>query len=53
LGLYLDCKDNPEKKTQMVDRMFSTNGVFSEYKDWRSFLIANENIEMKEPSEKY
>jgi hypothetical protein len=42
LGLYLDCKDDDEKKRQMIDLMFTTNGIFSEYRDWTSF-IADEN----------
>jgi type II secretion system (T2SS) protein E len=47
LGLYLDCKDNPEKKTEVIDRIFSTNGVFSDYQGWRGFLIdVNEKVEM-------
>jgi hypothetical protein len=40
LGLYLDCKDDDEKKRQMIDLIFATNGVFSEYQDWTSFIIS-------------
>ena len=39
LGLYLDCKGNSQKKAEMIDRIFSTNGVFRDYQDWRGFLI--------------
>src|SRR5260370_5121176 len=42
LGLYLDCQDDDEKKRKMIDLMFGTNGIFSEYQNWTNF-IANEN----------
>jgi len=38
LGLYLDCKDDDEKKARIIDLLFATNGVFSEYQDWTKFL---------------
>lgn len=44
LGLYLDCKDNPDKKAQMIASIFSTNGVFGYYQDWRGFLKLEESI---------
>lgn len=43
LGFYLDCKDNEDKKNEMIDCMFATKGVFSEYQDWTDFLL-DENI---------
>jgi len=42
LGLYLNCRDNDEKKHIMIERIFATNGIFSEYQDWASF-ISDEN----------
>jgi len=39
LGLYLDCKDNEEKKHEMIGRMFATKGVFAEYQNWTDFLL--------------
>ncbi len=39
---YLDCQDDDEKKRKMIDLMFGTNGIFSEYQNWTNF-IANEN----------
>ena len=38
LGMYLDCKDNSKKKPEMIERMFATVGVFSEYQDWTGFI---------------
>ena len=42
LGLYLDCKDNEEKKREVIERIFITDGVFTEYQDWTSFLITED-----------
>lgn len=44
LGLYLDCKDNPDKKAQVIASIFSTSGVFGYYQDWRGFLKLEESI---------
>src|SRR5258708_6620856 len=42
LGLYLDCRDNDEKKRTMIEHIFATNGIFSDYTDWTSY-ITDEN----------
>jgi len=44
LGLYLDCKNNPDKKAQVIASIFSTSGVFGYYQDWRGFLKLEESI---------
>ncbi|MGH7800870.1 MAG: hypothetical protein ACREOW_09625 [Thermodesulfobacteriota bacterium] len=44
LGLYLDCKDNPDKKAQVIASIFSTSGVFGYYQDWRGFLKLEESV---------
>ena len=44
LGLYLDCKGNPDKKAQVIASIFSTSGVFGYYQDWRGFLKLEESI---------
>lgn len=44
LGLYFDCKDNPDKKAQVIASIFSTSGVFGYYQDWRGFLKLEESI---------
>ena len=44
LGLYIDCKDNPDKKAQVIASIFSTSGVFGYYQDWRGFLKLEESI---------
>lgn len=38
LGLYLDCKNDDVKKAEMVNRLLSTEGVFTEYQNWSDFL---------------
>lgn len=43
LGLYLDCKDHPEKKAEMVDSIFKTQGIFDSYHDWTKFLVRDES----------
>jgi hypothetical protein len=45
LGLYLDCKEDDEKKRQMIDLMFATNGIFSEYQDWTNFIADESKID--------
>jgi len=44
LGIYLDYKDNEVKKQEMIERIFATKGIFSEYQNWTDFLI-DENAE--------
>ena len=44
LGLYIDRKDNPDKKAQVIASIFSTSGVFGYYQDWRGFLKLEESI---------
>jgi len=44
LGLYLDCKNNPDKKAQVIASIFSNSGVFGYYQDWRGFLKLEESI---------
>ena len=49
LGLYLDCKDDREKRAEMVNRLFATEGVFAEYQDWSEFLTRqNETLDTRE-----
>lgn len=43
LGLYLDCKEDIEKKAKMIDLMFNTSGVFNEYQEWNKFVESENN----------
>ncbi len=43
LGMYLDCKDKPEKRAEMIKKIFDTVGEFDEYRDWSSFLVSMED----------
>jgi hypothetical protein len=43
LNLYLDCRDDPEKKDAVIGRLFSTEGVFEEYRNWPDYLTLDEN----------
>lgn len=38
LSLLLDCKVNPQKKDEIIDKIFSTNGKFADYKNWQDFV---------------
>lgn len=38
LGLYLDAQADDAKREQLVERLFSTNGLFKGYEDWSQFL---------------
>lgn len=49
LGLYLDCKDDDQKKHEMIDLMFATNGIFSKYQDWTNFIADESKIEALAP----
>ncbi len=52
LSLYLDCKNNDEKKNKMVDLIFNTKGVFSEYRNWTDYIIfENETTEVSDQVE--
>lgn len=44
LGLYLDCKTNPEKRDKVVEKIFSTDGLFMEYSDWTCFITTNDQL---------
>lgn len=49
LGLYLDCKDDDAKKAEMVNRLFTTEGVFTEYQNWSDYLtMQNETLDASE-----
>ncbi|HBC31897.1 MAG TPA: hypothetical protein DC024_11730 [Clostridiales bacterium] len=46
LCLFLFCKENPEKREEMVEQLLTTNGVFGLCTDWTRFLsIRDETIE--------
>lgn len=38
LGLYLDVLTYPEKKTELINQLFETNGIFTLYDNWKDFL---------------
>jgi hypothetical protein len=38
LCMYLDTKDDPKKKEEMIELLLGSNGFFSEYSDWHAFL---------------
>lgn len=38
LGLLLEARAYPEKKSELVDSLFSTVGIYTGFSDWRSFL---------------
>jgi hypothetical protein len=38
LGLYLECKNNPERRQSLIDSLFSTAGVFNDFRVWTSFI---------------
>lgn len=38
LGIYLYCKENPDQKQSVVDRLLTTNGRFQGFDDWSSFV---------------
>lgn len=42
LSLFLDCQDDQEKKDATIDRVFSTEGIFKEYRNWPEFLILDD-----------
>ncbi len=39
LGLYLDALKHPDKKDELVRRLFETVGEFLDYKDWHEFIV--------------
>jgi hypothetical protein len=42
LGLYLDCKEDNDKRQKMIELIFDTNGIFPEYQKWNDFLSIND-----------
>ena len=38
LGLLLAVKAQPEKRVELVNSLFSTVGIYSQFLDWRTFL---------------
>ena len=40
LGLLLEARANPQKKADLVNGLFSTVGIYPQFVDWRTFLIA-------------
>jgi hypothetical protein len=44
LGLYLDCKANPEKRDEVIERIYSTDGLFMEYPDWTGYIITKDQL---------
>jgi hypothetical protein len=38
LGLYLQYKNHPESRQSLTDSLFSTAGVFADFRKWTSFL---------------
>ncbi len=47
LSLYLDCKNDDEKKNSMIELMFNTKGIFNEYQDWTNYIhLENEMTEV-------
>ncbi len=43
LGLYLDAMADDTKREELIERMFSTEGLFKGYEDWTQFLAPVEN----------
>ncbi len=43
LGVYLDFRDDTGKRTERIDRLFGTEGVFDGYHDWSNFLVSRED----------
>lgn len=41
LGLYLDCKNNPIKKEEIIEILFCTDGIFEQYNEWSEYLVTN------------
>ncbi len=37
LGLYLDAMADDTKRERLIERMFSTDGLFEGYEDWNQF----------------
>ncbi|MBP9902178.1 MAG: hypothetical protein IT579_19455, partial [Verrucomicrobia subdivision 3 bacterium] len=40
LGLLLEARVHPEKRVDLVNTLFSTIGVYTQFADWETFLIA-------------
>lgn len=38
LCMYLDIKDDPKKKDEMINLLLGTNGIFEGYQDWHAYL---------------
>jgi hypothetical protein len=38
LGLYLDCRNGRKQGSEILAKIYATDGVFQEAADWRSFL---------------
>jgi hypothetical protein len=38
LGLYFDIKNNPDKKNALIDTLFSTIGIYENYKNWSDYI---------------
>lgn len=43
LGLYLECKDS-DKKDSMIELLFATKGIFSEYQNWANFIASDDEV---------
>lgn len=44
LGLYQDFKTNPEKRNEIIERIFSTDGLFMDYNDWTGFIVTEDHF---------
>ncbi|MDA1001402.1 MAG: hypothetical protein O2807_12920 [bacterium] len=45
LGLCVEAKKNPQRKGELIQKIFDTSGEFPDFKDWREFLDIEENNE--------
>ncbi len=48
LSMFLDCREDQEKKDEIINRMFSTEGVFEDDRNWPEFLTLENGHSRKE-----
>ena len=48
LGLYFDAMADEKKRTELIECMFSTNGLFKYYQDWQACLGTSEDKKIEQ-----